>query len=60
MTPRIVSHLGLCLLIGSILVLSFSIWRSMHDVPSMGLASLGTLLLLLGIAMRVRARRAFQ
>lgn len=58
MTPRILSQLGLCFLAGAILVLLFSIWRSITSTPSVGLASFGTVLLVLGIMMRVRARKA--
>lgn len=58
MTPRILSQVGLVFLLSAIAVLVFSAWRSASVAPSGGLAALGTVLLVLGIAMRMRARRA--
>jgi hypothetical protein len=58
MTPRILEQIGLCFLVAAIGVLLFSIYRSSFSTPSMGLSSLGSVLLVLGIVMRVRARRA--
>lgn len=58
MTPKIVSQVGLVFLLSAIAVLLFSVYRSSNDTPSTGLASLGTVLLVLGIALRMRARRA--
>ena len=58
MTPRILSQVGLVFLVSAIAVLLFSVWRSASEAPSAGLASLGTVLLVFGIAMRMRARRA--
>ena len=57
MTPRIVSQVGLVFVVSAIAVLVFSIWRSSNGSPSAGLSSLGTVLLVIGIALRVRARR---
>jgi multisubunit Na+/H+ antiporter MnhG subunit len=56
-TPRILSRLGLVLLLSAIAVLLLSVYRSSHGTPSTGLSSLGTVLVVLGIALRVRARR---
>ena len=58
MTPQILSQIGMVLLVSAIAVLLFSIYRSSQGTPSTGLSSLGTLLLVLGIGVRVRARRA--
>lgn len=58
MTPRIVSQIGMCLLVPAIAVLLFSIYRSATGLPSAGLSGLGTVLLLMGVALRWRARRA--
>ena len=57
MTPRIVSQVGLVFVVSAIAVLVFSIWRSSHGAPSVGLSIFGTLLLVLGMALRVQARR---
>ena len=57
MTPRIVSQVGLVFVVSAIVVLVFSIWRSSHGSSSAGLSSLGTILLVIGLALRVRARR---
>ena len=58
MTPRILSQIGLVFLVSAIAVLLFSVYRSANAVPSTGLAVLGTVLLVVGIAMRMRARKA--
>ena len=58
MTPRIFSQVGLCFLVSAIAVLVFSIYRSVNGTPSVGLSSLGTVLLVLGVAIRMRARKA--
>lgn len=58
MNARTVSQLGLVLLLSAAAVLAFSIYRSSHDMPSTGLSSLGTVLMVLGVAIRVRARKA--
>jgi branched-subunit amino acid transport protein AzlD len=60
MNARIVSQIGMVLLVSAIAVLAFSIYRSSHGVPSTGLPSLGTVLMVLGVALRVRARKAGQ
>jgi hypothetical protein len=60
MNARIVSQIGMVLLASAIAVLAFSIYRSSHGVPSTGLSSLGTVLMVLGVALRVRARKAGQ
>jgi len=58
MTPHILGQIGMVFLVSAIAVLLFSIYRSMHGNASTGLSSLGTILLVLGIGIRVRARRA--
>jgi|GEM_PF-4394214 hypothetical protein len=58
MTPQILSQVGMVLLASAIAVLLFSILRSSQGTASTGLASLGTVLLVLGIGIRVRVRRA--
>jgi hypothetical protein len=60
MNAQIVSQIGLVLLVSAIAVLAFSIYRSSHGMPSTGLSSLGTVLMVLGVGMRVRARKAGQ
>ena len=57
MTPRIASQVGLVFLLSAIAVLLLSVYRSSHGTPSTGLSSLGTVLVVLGIGLRVRARR---
>ena len=58
MTPKIASQTGLVLLVSAIAVLLLSVYRSSVGPPSTGLSSLGTVLIVLGIGLRVRARRA--
>ena len=57
MTPPIISNIGLVFLASAIPVLLFSIYRSSVSVPSTGLSVLGSVLLVLGIGLRVSARR---
>ena len=57
MTPKLVSQVGLVFLISAIAVLLLSVYRSSHGTPSIGLSSLGTVLVVLGIGLRVQARR---
>ncbi|MFZ4690452.1 MAG: hypothetical protein ACOYLS_14540 [Polymorphobacter sp.] len=57
MTPRILSQVGLVFLLSAIAVLLFSVYRSLHGTPSTGLSSFGTVLLVLGIGIRMRARK---
>ncbi len=57
MTPRIIHQIGLCFLLPAIVVLVFSIYRSSHGTASAGLSGLGTVLLIVGIVLRVHARR---
>ncbi len=57
MNARTVSQLGMVFLVSALAVLAFSVYRSSHDLPSRGLASLGTALMLLGIAVRIKARQ---
>ena len=57
MTPKLVSQVGLVFLISAIAVLLLSVYRSSHGTPSTGLSSLGTVLVVLGIGLRVQARR---
>lgn len=57
MTPRITSQIGLVFLVSAIAVLLLSVYRSSHGTLSTGLSSLGTVLVVLGIGLRVRARR---
>ena len=58
MSVSVVSQLGMVLLGSAIAVLCFSIYRSSYGMPSTGLSSLGTVLLVVGIGLRVRARKA--
>jgi hypothetical protein len=58
MTPKIVSQIGMVLLVSAIAVLLFSVYRSSTGAPSTGLSVMGTVLLALAIAMRMRARKA--
>jgi hypothetical protein len=60
MNAQIVSQIGMVLLVSAIAVLAFSIYRSSSGMASMGLASFGTVLMVLGVALRVRARKAGQ
>ena len=57
MTPRIISQIGLVLLVSAIAVLLLSVYRSSLGTASIGLSSLGTVMVMLGIGLRVRARR---
>ena len=57
MTPKLVSQVGLVFLISAIAVLLLSVYRSSHGTPSSGLSSFGTVLVVLGIGLRVQARR---
>lgn len=57
MTPKITSQIGLVFLVSAIVVLLLSVYRSSSGTPSTGLSSLGTVLVVLGIGLRVRARR---
>jgi hypothetical protein len=50
------AQMGMVLLVSAIAVLLFSIYRSSAGTPSTGLAGLGTVLLVLGIGLRMRAR----
>jgi hypothetical protein len=58
MSAQIVSQIGLVLLVSAIAVLAFSIYRSSHGMPSAGLSSFGTVLMVLGVGLRMRARKA--
>jgi multisubunit Na+/H+ antiporter MnhG subunit len=58
MNAQTVSQIGMVLLVSAIAVLAFSIYRSSHGMPSTGLSSFGTVLMVLGVALRVRARKA--
>ena len=58
MSAQIVSQIGLVFLVSAIAVLGFSICRSSNGMPSTGLSGFGTVLVVLGIAMRMRARKA--
>jgi hypothetical protein len=60
MTPQIIAQLAMVFVVSAMAVLLFSIWRSSHGTPSPGLSVLGTLLLVLGIGLRMRARRGGQ
>jgi hypothetical protein len=60
MNAQTVSQMGMVLLVSAIAVLAFSIYRSSTGMASAGLASLGTVLMVLGVALRVRARKAGQ
>lgn len=60
MTPRILSQIGMVFLLSAIAVLLFSVYRSSHGTASTGLSSLGTVLLVLGIGIRMRARKAIR
>jgi hypothetical protein len=58
MSAQIVSQIGLVLLVSAIAVLAFSIYRSSHGMASTGLSSFGTVLMVLGVGLRIRARKA--
>lgn len=58
MTPRIIDQVGLVFLVSALAVFAVSIWQSTHGTRSVGLSSLGTVLLVLGIGIRMNARRA--
>ena len=58
MTPQIISNIGMVFLASAIAVLLFSIYRSFNGTPSAGLSVLGSVLLVLGIGLRISARRA--
>lgn len=58
MTPKILDQVGLVFLISAIAVFALSIWQSTHGTRSVGLSSFGTVLLLLGIGIRIRGRQA--
>jgi hypothetical protein len=58
MTPRIIDQVGLVFLVSALAVFALSIWQSTHGTRSTGLSSLGTMLLVLGIGIRMQARRA--
>ncbi|MBC7520110.1 MAG: hypothetical protein H7268_03295 [Sandarakinorhabdus sp.] len=58
MTPKIVLQVGMVFLVSAIAVLLFSAYRSSTGTPSTGLSILGTVLLVMAIGMRMRARRA--
>lgn len=57
MNAQTVSQIGLVFLVSAIAVLVFSIYRSSHGMPSTGLSSLGTVLVVLGIGIRMNARK---
>jgi hypothetical protein len=58
MTPKIIDQVGLVFLVSALAVFALSIWQSTHGTRSTGLSSLGTVLLVLGIGIRISARRA--
>ena len=58
MNAKVVGQLGLILQLSGIAVLLLSIYLSAQGGRSMGLSSLGTVMLVLGIAIKFRARRA--
>ena len=58
MTPKILDQVGLVFLVSAIAVFALSIWQSTHGTRSVGLSSFGTVLLLLGIGIRIRGRQA--
>lgn len=58
MTPRILSQVGMVFLLSAIAVLLFSVYRSSTGIASTGLSSFGSVLLVLGIGIRMRARKA--
>ncbi len=57
MNAATVAQLGLVLLGSAFAVLAFSIYRSVNGMPSTGLAGLGTVLVVLGIGLRLKARQ---
>jgi hypothetical protein len=57
MTPKLASQIGLVLLLSAIAVLAFSVYRSSHGMASQGLSALGTVLVVVGIGIRMQARR---
>ena len=57
MSPQIISGIGMVFLTSAFAVLLLSIYRSSTGLPSTGLSVLGTVLLVVGIGLRVGARR---
>jgi putative exporter of polyketide antibiotics len=57
MTPKIAHGVGFVLLVSALAVFALSIWQSAHGTRSTGLSVLGTLLLIMGIGIRVQSRR---
>lgn len=57
MNAETVSQIGLVFLGSAIAVLAFSIYRSSQGMPSTGLSTFGTVLVVLGVGIRMRARK---
>jgi hypothetical protein len=58
MTPKIAYQIGMVFLVSALAVFALSIWQSTHGTRSIGLSSLGTVLLIMGIGIRIQSRRA--
>jgi hypothetical protein len=58
MTPKIAYQIGMVFLVSALAVFALSIWQSTHGTRSTGLSSLGTVLLIMGIGIRIQSRRA--
>ncbi|GGE06203.1 hypothetical protein GCM10011529_10730 [Polymorphobacter glacialis] len=57
MTPKIAAGVGMVFMVSAIVVLLVSVFLSFYAAPSRGLSVMGTVLLALGIALRVRSRK---
>jgi hypothetical protein len=60
MSARLVSQIGMVVLVSAIAVLLFSIARSSFGPPSVGLSVFGSLLMIFGIGLRVLSRRGIR
>ena len=58
MTPKIAYQIGMVFLVSALAVFALSIWQSTPGTRSTGLSSLGTVLLIMGIGIRIQSRRA--
>jgi hypothetical protein len=57
-TPKITSGVGMVFLLSALMVFGFSLYRSLHGIPSRGLTGLGLGLLSIGMVLGHLARKA--